>query len=324
MCTAITYKTEDLYFGRTLDYEFSYGEEITITPRNYKFNFKNGKELRNHYAMIGMAHVYDEYPLYYEAVNEKGLCIAGLNFVGNAFYHDKVDDKENIAQFEFIPWILSTCSSVEDAKKIVKKTNITGETFSQKFPAAQLHWIISDKDSSIVVESLKEEIKIYDNPTGVLTNNPPFDKQLFALNNYRNLSVKNKDNTFSENINLDSYSRGMGAIGLPGDLSSQSRFIRATFVKSNSISLKGEEESVNQFFHIINSVEQVRGCCELDDNKYEITIYSSCCNAQKGIYYYTTYNNHQINAVDMNKVELDSENLVRYPVIDKESINYIN
>lgn len=324
MCTAITYKTEDLYFGRTLDYEFSYGEEITITPRNYKFNLKNGKELRNHYAMIGMAHVSDEYPLYYEAVNEKGLCIAGLNFVGNAFYHDKVDDKENIAQFEFIPWILSTCSSVEDAKKIVKKTNITGETFSQKFPAAQLHWIISDKDSSIVVESLKEEIKIYDNPTGVLTNNPPFDKQLFALNNYRNLSVKNKDNTFSENINLDSYSRGMGAIGLPGDLSSQSRFIRATFVKSNSISLKREEESVNQFFHIINSVEQVRGCCELDDNKYEITIYSSCCNAQKGIYYYTTYNNHQINAVDMNKVELDSENLVRYPVIDKESINYIN
>lgn len=324
MCTAITYKTEDLYFGRTLDYEFSYGEEITITPRNYKFNFKNGKELRNHYAMIGMAHVSDEYPLYYEAVNEKGLCIAGLNFVGNAFYHDKVDDKENIAQFEFIPWILSTCSSVEDAKKIVKKTNITGETFSQEFPAAQLHWIISDKDSSIVVESLKEEIKIYDNPTGVLTNNPPFDKQLFALNNYRNLSVKNKDNTFSENINLDSYSRGMGAIGLPGDLSSQSRFIRATFVKSNSIFLKGEEESVNQFFHIINSVEQVRGCCELDDNKYEITIYSSCCNAQKGIYYYTTYNNHQINAVDMNKVELDSENLVRYPVIDKESINYIN
>ena len=324
MCTAITYKTEDLYFGRTLDYEFSYGEEITITPRNYKFNFKNGKELRNHYAMIGMAHVSNDYPLYYEAVNEKGLCIAGLNFVGNAFYHDKVDDKENIAQFEFIPWILSTCSSVEDAKKIVKKTNITGETFSQKFPAAQLHWIISDKDSSIVVESLKEEIKIYDNPTGVLTNNPPFDKQLFALNNYRNLSVKNKDNTFSENINLDSYSRGMGAIGLPGDLSSQSRFIRATFVESNSISLKGEEESVNQFFHIINSVEQVRGCCELDDNKYEITIYSSCCNAQKGIYYYTTYNNHQINAVDMNKVELDSENLVRYPVIDKESINYIN
>ena len=183
MCTAATYKTKDFYMGRTLDYEFSYGDEVTVTPRNYPFRFRHMGENKSHYAMIGMAHVADDYPLYYDAMNECGLGIAGLNFVGNAFYHDKVDDKENIAQFEFIPWILSTCSSVEDAKKIVKKTNITGETFSQKFPAAQLHWIISDKDSSIVVESLKEEIKIYDNPTGVLTNNPPFDKQLFALNN---------------------------------------------------------------------------------------------------------------------------------------------
>lgn len=324
MCTAITYKTENLYFGRTLDYEFSYGEEITITPRNYKFNFRNGKKLSTHYAMIGMAHVSNNYPLYYEAVNEKGLCIAGLNFVGNAIYHDKIEGKENIAQFEFIPWVLSMCSSVEEARELVKKTNITGETFSDTFPAAQLHWIISDKDGSIVVESFKEEIKIYNNPVGVLTNNPPFDKQLFSLNNYRNLSVKNTKNTFSKNIDLESYSRGMGAIGLPGDLSSQSRFIRASFIKSNSISLKGEKESVNQFFHIINSVEQVRGCCELENNKYEITIYSSCCNASRGIYYYTTYNNHQINAIDMNKEDLNSENLVRYPLIDEEKINYIN
>lgn len=324
MCTAITYKTEDLYFGRTLDYEFSYGEEITITPRNYKFNFRNGIKLASHYAMIGMAHVTDNYPLYYEAINEKGLCIAGLNFVGNAFYHDEISNKKNIAQFEFIPWILSQCSNVGEAKSLVEKTNITGDVFSDNFPVAQLHWIISDKNSSIVIESVKEGIKVYDNPVGVLTNNPPFDKQLFALNNYRNLSVKDTDNTFCRNLSLDSYSRGMGSIGLPGDLSSQSRFIRAVFVKSNSISLKGEKESVNQFFHIINSVEQVRGCCEVDDNKYEITIYSSCCNATKGIYYYTTYNNHQINAIDMNKENLDSTNIIKYSLIDMEKINYVN
>ena len=324
MCTATTYKTKDFYFGRTLDYEFSYGDEITITPRNYRFNFRKMGEMNSHYAIIGMAYVIEDYPLYYDAINEKGLGIAGLNFVGNAVYSDEKEGKDNVTQFEFIPWILGQCSSVDEAKKLIQNMNFLNESFNDRLPLAQLHWIIADSNKAITVESVADGIKIYDNPTGVLTNNPPFDKQLFALNNYRNLSVKNKDNTFSENINLDSYSRGMGAIGLPGDLSSQSRFIRATFVKSNSISLKGEEESVNQFFHIINSVEQVRGCCELDDNKYEITIYSSCCNAQKGIYYYTTYNNHQINAVDMNKVELDSENLVRYPVIDKESINYIN
>ncbi len=324
MCTAIAYKTDDLYFGRTLDYEFSYGEEITITPRNYMFNFRNGKSMSSHYAMIGMAHVSDNYPLYYEAINEKGLCIAGLNFVGNAVYHEKVTDMKNVASFEFIPWILCNCSSVLEAKDLVSKTNITGEVFSPNFPAAQLHWIISDSSSSIVVESVEDGIKVYNNPVGVLTNNPSFDKQLFSLNNYRNLSVKNSENTFSRMVDLNSYSRGMGAIGLPGDLSSQSRFIRAAFVKCNSVSLNGNESCVNQFFHIINSVEQVRGCCELDDNKYEITIYSSCCNASRGIYYYTTYNNHQINAIDMNKVNLDSDKLIRYPLIDKENINYIN
>lgn len=324
MCTAITYKTDDFYFGRTLDYEFSYGEKITITPRNYKLNFRENKIINSHYAIIGMAHVANDYPLYYEAVNEKGVGIAGLNFVGNAYYNDKIDGKDNIAQFEFIPWILSQCESAEEARKLIEKTNITNENFAEGYPVAQLHWIIADKEKCIVVESVKEKIKIYDNPVGVLTNNPTFDKQLFSLNNYRNLSRKNPQNSFCSNLDLKEYSRGMGAIGLPGDVSSQSRFIRASFVKLNSISLKGEKESVNQFFHIINSVEQVRGCCELEDNKYEITIYSSCCNATKGIYYYTIYNNHQINAIDMNKENLDAEQLITYPLIDSEKINYMN
>ena len=116
----------------------------------------------------------------------------------------------------------------------------------------------------------------------------------------------------------------MGAIGLPGDLSSQSRFVRVAFVKMNSKSSDTEEESVSQFFHILNSVDQQRGCCELDDGKYEITIYTSCCNASKGIYYYTTYNNHQITAIDMNKEELESENLIRYSIILNEQIKFQN
>ena len=88
MCTAATYKTKDFYMGRTLDYEFSYGDEVTVTPRNYPINFRFMGVRNNHYAMIGMAHVADDYPLYYEAFNEKGLGMAGLNFVGNADYNE--------------------------------------------------------------------------------------------------------------------------------------------------------------------------------------------------------------------------------------------
>ena len=271
-----------------------------------------------------MAHVIDNYPLYYDATNEKGLSIAGLNFVGNADYKDETDGMDNIAQYEFIPWILSKCKSVEEARTLIEKINIVNIPFNDKLPLAQLHWIISDSLESITVESVKEGIKVYDNPVGVLTNNPTFDKQLFELNNYMYLSNENPKNSFSKDLKLDSYSRGMGAIGLPGDLSSQSRFVRASFVKMNSISKDTENESVSQFFHILNSVDQQRGCCKLDDDKYEITIYTSCCNASKGIYYYTTYDNHQISAVDMNKENLDSSDIIKYPLITNEQINYQN
>ena len=324
MCTAATYKTKDFYFGRTLDYEFSYGDEITIAPRNYEFNFRKVKKIESHYAMIGMAHVVGDYPLYYDAINEKGLGIAGLNFVGNAYYNECIEGKDNIAQFELIPWILGQCESVKEVRELLKNINITNEPFSEKFPLAQLHWIIADKNEAITVESMKDGLKVYDNPVGVLTNNPPFDKQMFELNKYMNLSPKVPKNNFSDKLDMEYYSRGMGAIGLPGDLSSQSRFVRVSFVKMNSVSENDEKSSVSQFFHILNSVDQQRGCCEVADGKYEITIYTSCCNASKGIYYYTTYNNHQITAVDMFKENLDGNSIVKYPLIETGEIRWQN
>lgn len=324
MCTAATYKTDDFYFGRTLDYESSYGEEIVVMPRSFKLDFRNMGSLSDHYAIIGVAHVAGGYPLFYDAANEKGLCMAGLNFVGNAFYRDDEEGKDNVAQFEFIPWILSKCANVGEARELISRINITKTLFSPQMPAGQLHWIIADRNDCIVVESVRSGIKVYDDPVGILTNNPPFDMQMFRLNDFMGLSPKQPKNTFGNGLELNAYSRGMGAMGLPGDLSSQSRFVRAAFVKMNSRSDSSEEDSVSQFFHILGSVDQQRGCCEVADGKYEITIYTSCCNADKGIYYYTTYNGHQISAVDMHRVGLEASELYRYPMITKENINYQN
>ena len=320
MCTAATYQTECFYMGRTLDYELSYGEEITITPRNYPFNFRHDGSLESHYAIIGMAHIAEGYPLYYDAVNEKGLGMAGLNFVGNAHYADLQDDRRNIAQFEFIPWVLSQCADLSQARELIGAMNLVGTPFSGNFPAAQLHWIIADRSGSIVVESTESGLHVYENPIGVLTNNPPFEQQMFMLNNYMKLSPKDPQNQFSDRLPLSQYSRGMGALGLPGDLSSASRFARVAFTKMNALSDSSEEGSVGQFFHILGSVEQSRGCCEVAEGKYEITIYTSCWNAQTGVYYYTTYLNRRITAVDMHRADLDGEKLTHYPMLRKEDI----
>lgn len=324
MCTAATYKTKGAYYGRTLDYEFSYGEEVCITPRNYRFDFRYMGSMDRHYAIIGMAFIVDDFPLYYDAMNEKGLWMAGLNFVGNAVYSDAKDGLKNVAQYEFIPWVLSQCADINDARTKVSEINLVGTPYSDKLPVAELHWIIADRTGSITVESTDKGLAIYDNPAGVLTNNPPFDMQMFGLNNYMQLSPKQPDNRFSTELELKTYSRGMGALGLPGDLSSASRFVRVAYTRANSVSGESETESVGQFFHILGSVEQQRGCCEVSEGKYEITIYTSCCSADKGIYYYTTYNDRQINAVDMNREDLDGSGLVRYPLIQTENINYVN
>ena len=137
-----------------------------------------------------------------------------------------------------------------------------------------------------------------------MTNNPPFPIQMFRLNDYMSLSSESPTNRFSADLKLKPYSRGMGAMGLPGDLSSASRFVRVAFTKMNSLSGLSESESVSQFFHILGSVDQTRGCCQLDKGEYEITIYTSCCNADRGIY----------------RENLDSDRPVHYPLVQGEHI----
>ena len=323
MCTAATYKTKDHYFGRNLDYEFSYNETVTITPRNYPFKFRTAGTIKTHYAMIGMAFVQKDYPLYYDATNEMGLSMAGLNFPTNAVYLPKKQGKDNITPFEFIPWILGQCASVSEAREKLERLNLLNEDFSQELKLSPLHWMISDRNESIVVEPLKDGLKIYDNLIGVMTNNPTFDFHMLNLANYMGLTREEPSSRFSNEVELKPYSRGMGAIGLPGDLSSASRFVKAAFTKLNSVSGDSESESVSQFFHILNSVAQQKGCCRVEHG-FEYTIYSSCCNTDKGIYYYTTYENSQLTGVDMHKENLDGTQLISYPLLKGQSIKMQN
>ena len=323
MCTAITYSGYNTYFGRNLDLEYLYDEAVTIVPRNFPLRFKREDSIENHYAIIGMSTIINNYPLFYDATNEHGLSMAGLNFVGNAVYHDYEYGQKNLCTFELIPYLLATCKTVEEAMISIENLNILSTPFDENTPNSMLHWIISDKVESMTIESMCDGIRIYRNPLGVLTNNPPFDYHLTNLNNYLNLTPDEPKNRFSRSVNLEPYSRGMGAMGMPGDLSSSSRFVRATFTKTNSPKMRSEEKSVSHFFHILGSVEMCEGSVRIG-RKNEKTQYSSCINIQDGIYYYRTYSNSRITAVKMRNENLDSSKLISYPIRHKSDIFFEN
>lgn len=323
MCTAISFQANNHYFGRNLDLEYHYNEEVVITPRNYPFQFRCAGELKTHHAMIGMATVADGYPLYYEATNEHGLSMAGLNFPDNAHYFPIKDGSDNIAPFELIPWVLGRCKDAADAKNLLQNINIANIPFSDEFPLSPLHWMLCDKWTSLVLEQTKDGLNIYDNPIGVLTNNPPFPYHLYNLQNYMNATVEEPTNRFSNKVSLSAYSRGMGGIGIPGDLSSASRFVRAAFTRWNSITEADENAAVGQFFHILGSVEQQRGCVKVGE-EYEFTLYSSCCNTDTGVYYYRTYDNFQITAVKLRSTDLERFDITRFPLVDNQQIRYEN
>ena len=304
----------DFYFGRTLDHHLSYGEDVCIVPRRMPLSFRNGLTVSSHFSIIGMAHVAEDVPLFYDACNEKGLAAAGLNFPENAVYMAEVDGFDNIPPYEFITWILCQCASVEDVKILLSRCSMVNLPFSSSLPLSPLHWIVADRYASITVEPLSDGLKVYENPAGVLTNNPPFGWHLHNLNQYMSLTSDSPQNNFAPSLSLQPCSLGIGAFGLPGDYSSPSRFVRAAFTRWNSVSGPSEEECINQVFHLLDTVSIPRGAVRLEDGHYEITQYTSCCNASHGIYCYTTYENRQITAVNMYHEDLESNTLITFPL----------
>lgn len=324
MCTALSFTTKNHYFGRNLDLDRSYGEEVCVMPRRFPLVFRQEGAMNVHYAMLGMATVVDGIPLFYDAVNEHGLAMAGLNFPGNAYYAPLCDEKDNIAPFEFIPWMLAQCKTVDEAELLLHRMNLADIAFSQALPPSPLHWMLSDRSRDIVVECMRDGMHIHDNPVGVMSNNPPFVHHLAALEQYRDLRNDNAAVKHKDEGTYTSYCQGLGAVGLPGDVSSMSRFVRLVFGRTHSVCKEDEASSVGQFFHLLTSVSMLRGICKTDEDTYDITGYTACMNTDRGLYYYTTYDNRRICCVDLHHTDLDAQTVSRFPLITEQSILYHN
>lgn len=323
MCTCINFIGNKNYFGRNLDLEYSFNEKVIITPRKYKLNFKKEKDLENHYSMIGIGTVIDNYPLYAEACNEFGLSFACLNFPNNCMYYELKENKHNYAPYELPLFLLGTCKTVDDVMIRLPNINIINLQFSNNVNLTPLHFMISDNIRSIVVETTSDDMKIYDNPFNVLTNNPPFTYHYENVKNYLYLSNNDNHGSFNNKLNLKYYSNGQGGQGLPGDYSSSSRFIKALFILNHLQINDNEKNNVMEFFNCLESVKMIQGSVVVN-NKFEYTRYSSCINTKEGILYYKTYESPLINKVELHNEKLNTKNLIIYDLNNNFEFNKSN
>ena len=328
MCTALTLKTKDGYnlFGRNMDLSYSFNQAVTLVPRNYEYRDRiSGNMKKTKYAILGMASVIDDYPAFADAFNEKGLGCAWLNFPGYSHLEDwAVEGKNNLAPYDLIVWILSNFETVDEVLKEINNVELVAVPINEKTPLPTLHWIVADKNGkSIVIEKTKEGLKVHANPIGVLTNSPTFDWHLTNLNEYMKTTPIQPEPITWVDKELRPLGVGLGTNGLPGGYSGVDRFVRIAYLKSRVSVTEDLMTGVSQFFHMLNAVAMPKGSVITDESD-DLTLYTSCMCQQKGIYYYTTYNNNGISAIDMNKENLDAKEIKRFEYLDKLHITYQN
>lgn len=315
MCTSLKLKYKERYvFGRNLDLEYHFNEGVIALNESYLMKYKFLKEEIANKKIMGIGSLLDDYPLFAEAMNGDGLCIAGLNYPGNAYYHEKIEEnKINLAPYELINYLLIHAKNVDEVKAISKNIHLVAKSFKEDLPLSYLHYLISDKDKSIVLEPDKEGIKIYDNLYEVLTNNPPFPFHLENVKQYGNLSNKYYLNNLTSKSDLKPFCIGLNAHGLPGDFSSPSRFIKTLYLKEKvEENLTSEDELINEAFHIFENVSVIKGSALTSENKSEITIYTSVLDLFNFAYYYKTYEDLSVKSVAFKNITFDKKNIVYF------------
>lgn len=329
MCTSLSIKSNKghNFFGRNMDLAYDFNQSVLIIPRNYQIpNKVTGDMAKNKYAIIGMGTIIDNHPTLADGMNEKGLACAGLNFDGYSYVEENiVPGKKNIAPYDFIYWIVANHETVDEVKQTIENLELVKVPINERTPLPTLHWMIVDKTGkSIVVEKTKDKFAVYDNPVGVMTNNPTFDWHLTNLNEYMKITPNHPENVKWSDKELTPLGVGAGTLGIPGDFESVSRFIRIAYIRAHMPSIEDEITAVTQFLHMLDYVIMVKGGVITKDGLEDITRYSSCMDQERGIYYYRNYNNNRINAIDMHKEDLDSTEIKLFPYLETQDINYQN
>ena len=312
MCTGVRFSDDkgNMYFGRNLDWSVGYGQKIVVTPKGYTYNSAFLGSSNPKSAIIGMAIIQENIPLYFDCANENGLAIAGLNFPGYAQYEpNAVDGKTNVAAYEFPLWVAMNFSTVDEVENALQNVAIVAKPINDKFPVSMLHWIIGDKDRSIVVEYTTAGMQIFHNDVDVLTNQPGYGWHKENLRNYMNLESPQPEKVTWGRAEMTAFGSGSLMRGLPGDYYSPSRFVRVAYLNTHYPVKSTEEENVSRLFHTLTGVAMIDGAAAMASGDFEKTVYTGGYSTATKTYYYNTYEDPAIKKASLSDFDVNGSEL---------------
>ena len=314
MCTGVRFCDDkgNMYFGRNLDWTVGYGQGIVVTPREYSYTSAFLGEMQTKYALIGMAIIQENIPLYFDCGNEAGLAIAALNFPGYAEYEPSpVEGKTNLAIYEFLLWVAMNFSTVAEVEEALKNVAIVDKPINAAYPAPSSHWLIGDAQRSIVVEYTKDGMQVFANEVDVLTNQPGYGWHRENLRNYLNISNRWPEGVKWHQAELTAFGTGGLMHGLPGDYYAPSRFVRVAYLNANYPVQTGEAANVARLFHTLAGVSMVEGAAATASGEFEKTIYTGGYSAATQTYYWNTYENPAIQKAALGDFDITGSALMQ-------------
>ncbi len=323
-CTSLRVKTADglVFYARTMEGGEPFHSSVSVIPRGTEFigilpdGSQGGLAWTTKYGVVGMNTF--GLPAISDGMNDAGLAAGNLMFPGFAEYQafDPAKAKSTIAQFDVITWILSNFSTVGEVKESIKNIRVCKGLVS-KVGNLQLHYTVHDsKGNSIVIEYVKGELHVYDNPIGVMTNSPSFDWHMTNLANYVNLTSVNSATITNEGIKTSGLGQGSGMLGLPGDYTPPSRFVRMLALVLSSLPVSGGDAGLNLAMTIINNIDIPIGSVRDKNGKEMIcdqTQWAAISDLGRLRFYFHTYSNKDWRMVDVKKALASAKDIMTIP-----------
>lgn len=317
-CTGIKLASKDgsVINGRTLEFGVVVDVTVAVIPRNFAFKGATqkgpGLPYTSKYAAVG-AFAFGN-PVFMDGLNEKGLAVGTFYFPTFAKYTELTPENQSkaISQFEFANWVLTQFATIEEVKAGLENIVIAPIVIKEWGPeAAPFHYIVYEKNGrAITVEPLNGKLVVTENKIGTFTNSPTIDWHLTNLRNYINLTPFNAKPVTLNGVTLEPFGEGSGMVGIPGDFTPPSRFVRAAIYSTTAIPSETNNEAVYQMFHILNQFDIPLGAArsKVGDVVYSDSTLLTCVKDPETLkYYFRSYNDQAIKVVDLKAFDLNAK-----------------